>query len=113
MIRALCLVAFLGVLAAPAAAAEPLQDPTKPPRATATGAAAGEAPGEAARVSVIRLHGSAALAVVGDQTVRVGDRLNGAHVQDIDAGGVTLEQDDRTWTLPLGSRPDMQIRRHP
>lgn len=111
MIRTLCLVALLGVLLAPVATAEPLQDPTKPPRTTGTATSEGQ--GEAARVSVIRLHGSAALAVVDDQTVRVGDRLNGAHVQDIDAGGVTLEQDDRTWTLPLGSRPDMQIRRHP
>lgn len=112
MIRRFHSLAFLVMLLPPFAAAEELQDPTQPPREAAASGIP-EPPEGGARVSLIRLNGSTALAMVDGRSVRAGDRLNGARVKSINAGGVTLEQDDRTWTLPLGSRPDMEIRRHP
>lgn len=91
--------------------AETLHDPTQPPKERS--AAQTAAPPAEKTVSVIRLHGDSALAVINGETVRVGDTLNGARVLAIQADGVTLEQENRTWTLPLGTRPAMDIRRHP
>ena len=100
------------LLAGHAAWADALHDPTQPP-ASATGSPQADTHGKASNISVIRLRGSEALAVIDGRTVRIGDRLNGARVQSIDAAGVTLKENGRTRTLPLGGRADMDIRRHP
>ncbi|MEX1199126.1 MAG: hypothetical protein WEB57_14850 [Pseudohongiellaceae bacterium] len=87
---------------------ETLRDPTRPAGAALPESSRGEIGGSRLdagamvnrqyRVSFIRAGGSQPMAVVNDQTVRVGEVVNGARVLTIETGVVALDVDGERRT---------------
>lgn len=95
-----CLSLALSLLSIPLFAA----DPTLPPRQALPAAANQPAPVlEPLRLQAILRAADSARAVINGQTLRVGDRVDGARVLAIGARSVSVERQGRRSTLQLVS----------
>lgn len=81
-------------------AAETLRDPTRPGGAPAPRAAA-EPAAPQWRLSSIVIADTRRVAIINDEVVAIGERVNGATVMDIQPYAVTLRRNGRDFTLSL------------